>query len=187
MAFKCVSDYSSDKQYAQQKLNGLGVPLVAPKTCTMSFPRAFQSYVPRTHCIKSLVYGVILLNVYNEVVLVRGRKSMKWSFPKGHGYYWENPLEASLRELKEETGIDMKGITPDDEIRFNSGTYFVFIVSERLPLLPEDSNEIIDSMWMSLSRIKYLTTNKDLTSFYKTVHLDNLLKKIDDKAILLGK
>ena len=112
---------------------------------------------------------------------------MKWSFPKGHGKYWESPLEAALRELKEETGIDMKGVVPDDEIRFNSGTYFVFIVSETLPLLPEDSNEIIESMWVSLSRVRYLTTNKDLTSFYKTSHLDNLQKKIDDKVILASK
>lgn len=112
---------------------------------------------------------------------------MKWSFPKGHGHSWETPLDASLRELKEETGIDMKGITPDNEIRFNSGTYFVFIVSERLPLSPEDSNEIIESMWVSLSRIKHLKTNKDLTSFYKTAHLDNLQKKVEEKALILSK
>ena len=153
----------------------------------MTFPRAFKSYVPRTHCIKSLVYGVILLNTFNEVALVRGRKSMKWSFPKGHGNYWENPFEAALRELEDETGINMKGVIPDDEIRFNSGTYFVFIVSERIPLSPKDSNEIIESMWVSLSRISYLTTNKDLTSFYKTAHLDNLQKKVEEKALVLSK
>lgn len=153
----------------------------------MVFPRAFQSYVPRAHCVNSLVYGVILLNYFNEIALVCGRKSMKWSFPKGHGHSWETPLDASLRELKEETGIDMKGITPDNEIRFNSGTYFVFIVSERLPLSPEDSNEIIESMWVSLSRIKHLKTNKDLTSFYKTAHLDNLQKKVEEKALILSK
>ena len=153
----------------------------------MVFPRAFQSYVPIAHCVNSLVYGVILLNTFNEVALVCGRKSMKWSFPKGHGYSWETPIEASIRELKEETGIDMKGVTPDDEIRFNSGTYFVFIVSERLLLSPEDSNEIIESMWVSLSRIRHLTTNKDLTSFYKTAHLNNLQKKVEEKALTLSK
>uniref|UniRef100_A0A6C0AMX9 Nudix hydrolase domain-containing protein n=1 Tax=viral metagenome TaxID=1070528 RepID=A0A6C0AMX9_9ZZZZ len=147
----------------------------------MVFPRAFKSYVPRTHCVNSLVYGVILLNYYNEVALVRGRKSMKWSFPKGHGNSTESPLDASIRELKEETGIDMRGIKPDDEIRFNSGTYFVFIVSERMQLLPEDTEEIIETMWVSLSRIKYLTTNKDLTSFHKTVNIDTLLRKVEVK------
>jgi 8-oxo-dGTP pyrophosphatase MutT (NUDIX family) len=147
----------------------------------MAFPRAFQSYVPRTHCVNSLVYGVVLLNFFNEVVVVRGRKSGKWSFPKGHGQSRESPLDASVRELKEETGINMKGVKPDDEIRFNSGTYFVFIVSDRLQLAPEDTNEIQDSMWVSLSRIRSLTTNKDLTSFYKTVNMDSLIRKMEDK------
>jgi 8-oxo-dGTP pyrophosphatase MutT (NUDIX family) len=152
----------------------------------MGFPKAFKSYVPRTHCVDSLVYGIVLLNIYNEVAIVRGRKSMKWSFPKGHGSTKESPLEASIRELKEETGVSMKGVTPDDEIRFNSGTYFVYIVSERFPLIPEDTNEIIDCMWVSLSRIKYLTTNKDLTSFYRTINLDNLSRKIDLKKETLA-
>jgi len=124
-----------------------------------------------------------LLNFFNEVVVVRGRKSGKWSFPKGHGQSRESPLDASVRELKEETGINMKGVKPDDEIRFNSGTYFVFIVPGRLELVPEDTNEIQDSMWVSLSRIHSLTTNKDLTSFYKAVNIDSLLKKVENRKI----
>ena len=125
-----------------------------------------------------------MLNYFNEVVLVRGRKSGKWSFPKGHGKSRESPLDASIRELKEETGINMKDIKPDDEIRFNSGTYFVFIVPDRLQLAPEDTNEILDSMWVSLSRIRFLTTNKDLTSFYKTVNIDSLIKKVEDRKYI---
>lgn len=77
----------------------------------------------------------------------------------------------------------MKGVKPDDEIRFNSGTYFVFIVQDRLELAPEDTHEILDSMWVSLSRIRSLTTNKDLTSFYKTVNMDGLIKKVEDRKI----
>jgi len=150
----------------------------------MAFPRAFQSYVPRTHCVTSLVYGVVLLNYYNEVVVVQGRKSGKWSFPKGHGRSRESPLDASVRELKEETGMNLKGVKPDDEIRFNSGTYFVFIVPDRLELVPEDTNEILDSMWVSLSRIRSLTTNKDLTSFYKNVNIDSLIKKVENRKII---
>jgi len=117
----------------------------------------------------------------NEIVVVRGRKSLKWSLPKGHGRSRELPLDACIRELKEETGINMEGVKPDDEIRFNSGTYFVFIIEERATLYTEDSQEILDLMWVSLNRVKYLTTNKDLTSFYKKVNLDTLCKKISVK------
>lgn len=147
----------------------------------MSFPRAFQSYVPRSHCVSSHVYGAILLNENKETVIIKGKKSGKWSFPKGHGNFKETPLEASIRELKEETGVDMTGVKPDDEVRFNSGTYFVFFLQERVELIPEDIEEVEEAIWIYISRIQSLNTNKDLKSFCKHVNIDNILNKILDK------
>jgi len=141
----------------------------------MTFPRAFQTYIPRTHCVSSHVYGAILLNKYDETVVIRGRQSGKWSFPKGHGEYRELPLDACIRELREETGIDLKGVMPDDEVRFRSGTYFVFFVEERLNINPEDTSEVIEAIWVPLNRLTYLTGNKDLNSFCKTVNIENIL------------
>lgn len=146
----------------------------------MAFPRAFQTYVPRSHCVHSHVYGAILLNQFDETVVIRGRQSGKWSFPKGHGDCRELPLDACIRELREETGIDLKGSKPDDEIRFRSGTYFVFIVDGRIPLIPEDTKEVMEAMWTPIHRLSYLVGNKDLTSFSKCINLSNLLNKIRD-------
>jgi ADP-ribose pyrophosphatase YjhB (NUDIX family) len=147
----------------------------------MSFPRAFQTYVPRSHCVSSHVYGAILLNEEKETVIIKGKKSGKWSFPKGHGNFKETPLEASIRELKEETGVNMTGVKPDDEVRFNSGTYFVFFLQERAELIPEDTEEVEEAIWIYTSRIQSLNTNKDLKSFCKHVNIDNILNKILDK------
>lgn len=144
----------------------------------MAFPRAFQTYIPRSHCIHSHVYGAILLNNFNETVVIKGRQSQKWSFPKGHGEYRELPLEACIRELREETGIDLKGSLPDDEIRFRSGTYFVFFINERLPLLPEDTKEVMEAMWVPINRLSFLTGNKDLTSFCKCINVNNIMDKM---------
>jgi 8-oxo-dGTP pyrophosphatase MutT (NUDIX family) len=144
----------------------------------MAFPRAFQTYIPRSHCITSHVYGAILLNNFHEIVVVKGRKSGKWSFPKGHGEYRELPLEACVRELKEETGIDMTGVTPDDEMRFRFGTYFVFYVEGRLPIVTQDANEIEAVMWVSLYRLNVLVGNKDVTSFCRTVNLQAFANKM---------
>jgi len=132
--------------------------------------------------VTSHVYGAILVNRYNETVVIRGRQSGKWSFPKGHGVSKEAPLDACLRELKEETGIDLKGVSPDDEIRFRSGTYFVFFVGERLPLIPEDVKEVVEAMWTPLYRLCYLTGNKDLTSFCKCVSVSSILSKMSAKV-----
>ena len=71
----------------------------------MTFPRAFQNYVPRTHCIDTHVYGAILISPEGDILVVQGRLSNKWSFPKGHGNKSETPLAAAIRELKEETGL----------------------------------------------------------------------------------
>lgn len=152
-------------------------------TLQMAFPRAFQTYIPRTHCIMSHVYGAILLNKYDETVVIRGRQSGKWSFPKGHGKGRELPLDACIRELREETGIDMSSRVPDDEIRFRSGTYFVFIVEDRLLLEPEDAMEVIEAQWIHLNRLPYLLSNKDLKSFCQCINIDRLVTKVREKLV----
>ena len=147
----------------------------------MGFPRAFQSYIPRSHCVGSHVYGAVLITPMRETVVIRGRQSGKWSFPKGHGTSNELPLEACLRELKEETGINLKGVVPNDELRFKAGTYFVFYIQERLELNPEDTKEVMDSMWVSLHRLQFLVGNMDLTTFCRRVNANLLVDAIEAK------
>lgn len=147
----------------------------------MGFPTAFQSYIPRSHCVSSHVYGVIIVTPERETVVIRGRQSGKWSFPKGHGASTENPLEASIRELREETGINLKGRKPDDELRFKVGTYFVFYLTEKQELCPEDTKEVIDSMWVPLERLQYLVGNMDLTTFCRRVNAHQMVDTIEER------
>jgi len=114
-------------------------------------------------------------------VVIRGRQSGKWSFPKGHGESSEQPLDACIRELKEETGINLKGITPDDELRFRAGTYFVFYMKNKPSLCPEDTKEVMDSMWVPLTRLPFLSGNMDLTTFARRVDSAKLIEKISKK------
>ena len=153
----------------------------------MTFPRAFQSYVPKTHCVNTHTYGVVLLNPWEEILIVRGRLSKKWGFPKGHGSSNEKPLEAALRELKEEAGIDLENQIPFSERRFKStagksgGTYFIYKVEDRLQITVEDTGEIMDAMWCPRERLGSLTEkNMDLTTFCRRrYHLDvNFISEI---------
>ena len=147
----------------------------------MTFPRAFQNYVPRTHCIDTHVYGAILIAPEGDILVVQGRLSNKWSFPKGHGNKSETPLAAAIRELKEETGINMSGVTPDNELRFKSnrtgsgGIYFVFHVKEMANIIPEDTNEIMNTMWCPRERLESLMGNIDLTTFCRRRYYSNPL------------
>jgi 8-oxo-dGTP pyrophosphatase MutT (NUDIX family) len=113
--------------------------------------------------------------------VIRGRQSGKWSFPKGHGESGEAPLDACLRELNEETGVDLSGIKPDDELRFKAGTYFVFYLKEKPVLNPRDTNEVIDSMWVPLNRLCHLNGNMDLNIFSRRVDYVSLVDRIEIK------
>jgi 8-oxo-dGTP pyrophosphatase MutT (NUDIX family) len=131
--------------------------------------------------VSSHVYGAILVTRDREVAVIRGRATGKWSFPKGHGHSHELPLEACIRELKEETGINMIGVTPDNEIRFKSGTYFVFYLDEKLPLSPEDKVEVMDSMWVPIHRLSYLVGNRDIVSFSNSINAYSIINKIESQ------
>lgn len=42
-----------------------------------------------------------------ELLLIKHRCGGHWSFPKGHVEHGENELQTALREIKEETGLDV--------------------------------------------------------------------------------
>jgi len=50
----------------------------------------------------------------NKVLLVYHKKLGVWLYPGGHVEKYENPDEALLREVKEETGLDIEIISPKD-------------------------------------------------------------------------
>lgn len=47
-----------------------------------------------------------------KVLLVHHRKYNKWIQPGGHIEKFENPIDAAIREVKEETGLDIHFLKP---------------------------------------------------------------------------
>ena len=148
----------------------------------MVFPKAFQTYVPKSHCVPTQSYGAIVITDDGEVAVVHGRNSKKWSLPKGHGHSTETPLQAAVRELKEETGIDMRGVKADDELKFKSGIYFVFNVKEQVKLNTEDSGEIDSVMWCPLHRLPHLAGNSGLNAFRHFMKIDTMIETAYPRA-----
>lgn len=111
-------------------------------------------------------FGCILLSARRTVLLVQGRSTGKWSFPKGHPYTNEYPHECALRETFEETGINLHhGFTT--KLHLSKGTYFVYHITKEYTPSPQDTNEIMNAKWAAIDEIPSMSCNIDVNDYYR--------------------
>ena len=103
-----------------------------------------------------------------EYVLVQGRYTGKWSFPKGHMNEGEAPLACCLREIEEETGItELPSPTECNQIGY--GNYFMFSLTRKIELVPRDRKEIMNARWVTLEEMSKLELNADVSMWFNAV------------------
>jgi 8-oxo-dGTP pyrophosphatase MutT (NUDIX family) len=135
------------------------------------FPRAFQTYKRKP---EPPVAGAILLcspggGAASNYLLVRGRHSGKWSFPKGHKEDFETLEETIQREVQEEVGIE--SLPPYlSEFQGRVGTYRVFDLSLQIRPCPQDLDEVDAADWFSLKEIATMSLNVDTSYYFLKVH-----------------
>jgi 8-oxo-dGTP pyrophosphatase MutT (NUDIX family) len=123
------------------------------------------------------------------IILVRGKKDIlvtqsydnRFGFPKGGDNEGEFPPIAAMRELKEETGIDIEKEFPDldllecEQIRYrfdlNYYTFYVVEVPEEFEIttIPNDDIEISAFGWVpiyQISSMKFSTVMKFIFNDY---------------------
>jgi 8-oxo-dGTP pyrophosphatase MutT (NUDIX family) len=127
---------------------------------------------------KQKTYGAILrINTVSgkeKYALVQGRYTGKWSFPKGHSNEGEAPLICTLREVGEETGID-KLPEPTEYLQVGYGNYFLFYLDDQIPLIPRDTNEIMDTKWVTLDEMDKMQLNADASLYRKKMTSANAM------------
>ncbi|KAJ4292155.1 mRNA-decapping enzyme subunit 2 [Collariella sp. IMI 366227] len=94
-------------------------PLLAPFSAD-NHMRAFEEFLQ--YKTRVPVRGAIMLNhAMDSAVLVKGwKKNANWSFPRGKINKDEDDLDCAIREVYEETGLDIRkaGLVPkDDEVK----------------------------------------------------------------------
>ena len=100
----------------------------------------------------------------NKILMVQEAKEKyygQWNFPAGHVEEGENILEGAIREVKEETGCDVKltGVLPM-KVVYQKGAptliveFTAEVVNETIKI---DKNEILDVKWIQIEEIKNMT------------------------------
>ncbi|GAA0339425.1 NUDIX hydrolase [Bacillus carboniphilus] len=119
----------------------------------------------------------------DKVLIIKENKPTaldKWNFPSGHIEYGEDILYSARREVKEETGLDVKLIGTTGVYNFISNTnnqviLFHFIGEVIGGTLNLEEDEITDSKWIKVNDLLAFE-NEDLRE-------PHVIKKIIDNLL----
>jgi len=112
------------------------------------------------------VYGCILQSPNNRYLLVQGRSTGKWSFPKGHPDEAETPLECATKELYEETGVIAPFMYSQTHF-LATGTYFLYKTRMEPTCITNDEEEITNIAWVTEKEMKKMSVNVDVNTFLR--------------------
>jgi len=135
---------------------------------------------------KSFSAGGIVVNGEGEVVLVsqkkKGQEVMSWSFPKGGIIKGESELEAAIREIREESGVDRLEFISDlgkierDKAFLDGIKEFFQIKVIQMYLFKTDQKKLrpIDSdnpmaQWMEIDKVANRLTHQKDKEFFLSV------------------
>ncbi len=122
---------------------------------------------------QEISFGIIPLRKSSgtwEVFLIQHAKSRYWGFPKGHGETGETPQEAALRELKEETNLEVTYYLQKEPLEeqycfriegrqvFKKVSYYVAEVTGEVIL---QANEVQNGMWVKFSEAMDKVTHSE--------------------------
>ncbi|MBQ6381487.1 MAG: NUDIX domain-containing protein [Clostridia bacterium] len=125
--------------------------------------------------------------VYHEIggkvryLLIKNKRSAHWSFPKGHVEKGESDEQAAIREVKEETGIDIsiiEGFKAKSEYSIQhkiEKMVYIYAATCQTPKTVIQEEEIEDYLWLDFHKaMRHLKFENDKNILYR---VNEFLKK----------
>jgi tRNA nucleotidyltransferase (CCA-adding enzyme) len=112
--------------------------------------------------IKEKSFGAVIINEYQEFLLIKHRFGEHWDFPKGHKENDETDKETVLREVMEETGLLITIIEG---------------FKEKTRYSPREGTEKTVTFYMGFSTGKVTIQNEEILD-YAFLPFEDALKKI---------
>jgi 8-oxo-dGTP pyrophosphatase MutT (NUDIX family) len=125
------------------------------------------------------VYGSIFISKNRKLLVVKGKHSGKWSFPKGHPNEGETGFECARRETEEETGLTLP-IFFERIVNLATGSYYIVRSTPEYDTIIRDDNEVSEASWLTVDELKNESINVDVNTFlrgYKLI-ISNPTKRI---------
>ena len=113
----------------------------------------------------------IIFKRENRYLVVCGRSTSCWSFPKGRYFSKdETKEECAIRETKEETGIEVskEDLLDKRKIKIKECTYFIwenYIPKQNETYEYKDDYEVAEVAWKTRDELKDLRCNFGIRSF----------------------
>jgi len=110
--------------------------------------------------------GIILDNTKQFILLIKGNYAKKWNVPKGTSNDNESIRNTAIREIKEETGINIEISKYDIPVKIYKVFLYLTTININSNVNPIDKQEIQEIKWFSISELNQLE------------HKTTLLKKV---------
>ena len=115
-----------------------------------------------------------MVNDLGEILLTTNKERKMWAFPKGHVEPGENAVQTMVREIKEETGLNVRILRelPDLDYIHTGGS----VISTKMFLVQSEDNSLLrlehegdDIKWIPTDKVTTVLSYDNLKEYFNKV------------------